>query len=113
MIRFLKCKSDAAAGLSDTRGTHITPVNLKVGSIRTGGEVEFTGPFKYLLDNPGIRHERTPPYTPRYNRVVKRALDLLRKKTVGLLRGVTEWNGRPTDSGRRRLSAPVTCQVDA
>lgn len=37
-----------------------------------------------------IRHERTPPYTPKYNGVVEGTLDLQRKKAFALPRGVIE-----------------------
>ena len=43
-----------------------------------------------LLAELGIKHERTPPYTPQYNGVAERTLGLLRDRTVALLRGVAE-----------------------
>ena len=39
-----------------------------------------------LLNNLGIKHKKTPPHTPQYNGVAKRALGILRDKTVALLR---------------------------
>ena len=66
------------------------PAGINIGIIRTDNGGEFQGAFQSLLAELGIKHERTPPYTPQYTGVAERTLGLLRDKTVALLRGVTE-----------------------
>ena len=69
---------------------YLAPAGLNTGVIWTDNGGEFQKTFQSLLAELGIKHERTPPYTPQYNRVTERTLGLLRDKTVALLRGVTE-----------------------
>ena len=83
-------KSDATAVLRAIIAKYFAPAGLSLGVIRTDNGGEFQGAFQSLLAELGIKHERTPPYTPQYNGVAERTLGLLRDKTVALLRGVTE-----------------------
>ena len=77
VVRFLKKKSDAAAAaLRNTIAEYITPVGLKIGSIRTDEGGVFEGGFQQVLDSYGITHECTPPDTPQYKGVAERALGL-------------------------------------
>lgn len=46
--------------------------------------------FHQKVDELAIIHEHAPPDTPQYNGVAKRALGLLREKTIALLQGDTE-----------------------
>lgn len=54
------------------------------------GGGEFDGRLQIFLNERGIKREKTLPHTPQYSGVAKRALGILRDKTVALLRGVTE-----------------------
>ena len=83
-------KSDATAVLRAIIARYFAPAGLNTGVIRTDNGGEFQETFQSLLAELGIKHERTPPYTPQYNGVTERTLGLLRDKTVALLRGVTE-----------------------
>ena len=90
LICFLKHKSDTAKELRELVAEHIAPAGIKIGTVRTDGGGEFEGEFQSLLKELGIKRETTPPHTPQYNGVVERTLELLRDKTVALLRGMTE-----------------------
>ena len=86
IVRFLKKKkNDAVAALRNIIAEYITPAGLKIGSIRTDEGGEFEGKFQQGLDSYGITHELTPPDTPQYNGVAKRALGLLRDKSIAML----------------------------
>ena len=89
-VVFMVKKSDATAVLRAITNRYFAPAGLNIGVIRTDNGGEFQGAFQSLLAELGIKHERTPLYTPQYNRVAERTLGLLRDKTVALLRGVTE-----------------------
>ena len=67
---------------------HISPVGIKMNTVRIDGGGEFEGEFQSLLIELGIKHEMTSPHTPQHNGVVEWALGLLRDKTVPLLRGM-------------------------
>ena len=90
IVAFVAKKSDATAVLRAILARYFSPIGLNIGVIRTDNGGEFQGAFHSLLAELGIRHERTPPYTPQYNGVAERILGLLRDKTVALLRGMTE-----------------------
>ena len=90
IVAFMAKKSDATAVLRAIIAKYFAPAGLNIGVIRTDNGGEFQGAFQSLLAELGIKHERTPPYTPQYNGVAERTLGLLRDKTVALLRGVTE-----------------------
>ena len=92
IVRFLKHKNQVAGALEDIIASHISPAGLKIGIIRTDGGGEFEGEFQDLLNNLGIKHEKTPPYSPQYNGVAERALGILRDKTVALLRSLIAGN---------------------
>ena len=89
-LRFLKHKSGVAKELRELVAEHITSAGIKISTIRTDGGREFEGEFQSLLKELGIKRETTPLHTPQYNGVVERELELLRGKTVALLRGMTE-----------------------
>lgn len=78
--------------MSNILKTHVAPLGLDGGAILMDALSGFAGSFQSLLDEFVIRHDRTPPWTPRYNRVIEWALCLLSNKTIALLRGVTEGN---------------------
>ena len=88
IVRFLKKKSNATAALRNVIAEYITPVGLKIGSIRTDEGGEFEGEFQQVLDSHD-NHEFTPPDTPQYNRVAERALGLLREKSIAMLQEIT------------------------
>ena len=90
IVAIMAKKSDATAVLRAIIAKYFAPAGLNIGVIRTDNGGEFKGAFQSLLAELGIKHERTPPYTPQYNGVAERTLGLLRDKTVALLRGVTE-----------------------
>ena len=90
IVAFMAKKSDATAVLRAIIARYFAPAGLNIGVIRTDNGGEFQGAFPSLLAELGIKHERTPPYTPQYNGVAERILGLLRDKTVALLRGVTK-----------------------
>ena len=75
IVRFLE-KSDAAAALRSIITEYIAPVGLKIGSIQTDKGDELEGRIQQVLDSHGITNEFTPPDTPKYSGVVKRALEL-------------------------------------
>ena len=89
-VAFMAKKSDATAVLRVIIARYLAPTGLNIGVIQTDNGGEFQGAFQSLLTELGIKHERTPPYTPQYNGVAERTLVLLRDKIVVLLRGVTE-----------------------
>ena len=90
IVAFIAKKSDATAVLRVIIAKYVAPAGLNIGVIRINNGGEFQRAFQSLLAKLGIKHERTPPYTPQYNGVAKRTLDLLRDKAVALLHGVTE-----------------------
>ncbi|CAM9731476.1 unnamed protein product [Ascophyllum nodosum] len=90
IVTLIAKKSDATAVLRAIIAKYFAPVGLNIGVIRTNNGGEFQGAFQSLLAELGIRHERTPPYTPQYNGVVERTLGFLCHKTVALLRGMAE-----------------------
>ena len=90
LVAFMAKKSDATAVLRAIIARYFSPAGLNIGVIRTDNGGEFQGAFQSLLAVLGIKHERTPPYTPQYNGVAERILGLLRDETVALLHGVTE-----------------------
>ena len=91
IVAFIVKKSDATAVLRAIIARYFAPPELNIGVIiQTDNGGEFQGVFQSLLAELGIKHERTPPYTPQYNGVAGRTLGLLRDKTVALLCGVTE-----------------------
>ena len=90
IVAFIAKKSDATAVLRAIIARYFAPAGLNIGVIRTDNGGAFQGAFQSLLAELGIKHERTPPYTPQYNGVAERTVGLLRDKTVALLRGVTE-----------------------
>ena len=89
-IAFMAKISDATAVLGAIITRYFAPAGLNIGVVWTSNGGEFQGAFQSLVAELGIKHERTPPYTPQYNGVAERTLDFLRDKTVALLRGVTE-----------------------
>ena len=90
IVAFMAKKSDATAILKAIIVRYFAPAGLNIGVIRTDNGREFQGVFQSLLAELGIKHERSPQYTPQYNGVAERTLGLLRDKTVALLRRVTE-----------------------
>ena len=82
--------SDATAVLRAIIARYFAPAGLNIGSIRTDNGGEFQGAFQSLLAELGIKHERTPPYTPQYNEVAEQTLGPFRDKTIALLHGVME-----------------------
>ena len=90
IVAFMAKTSDATAVLRAIIARYFAPTGLNIGVIRTDNGGEFQGASPSLLAELGIKHERTPPYTPQYNGVAERILGLLRDKTVALLRGVTK-----------------------
>ena len=90
IVAFMAKKSDATVVLRAIIARYFAPAGLNIGVIRTDKGGEFRGACHSLLAELGIKHERTPPYTPQYNGVAERTLNLLRDKTVALLHGVTE-----------------------
>ena len=90
IVAFMAKTSDATAVLRAVIARYFAPAGLNIGVIRTDNGGEFQGAFYSFLAELGIKHERTPPYTPQYNGVAERTLGLLRDKTVALLRRVTE-----------------------
>ena len=90
IVAFMAKTSYATAVLRAIIARYFAPAGLNIGVVRTDNGGEFQGAFQSLLVELGIKHERTPPYTPQYNGVAERTLGLLRDKTVALLRGVTE-----------------------
>ena len=90
IVAFMAKKSDATAVLRAIIARYFAPAGLNISVIRTDNGGKFQGAFQSLLAELGIKHDRTPPYTPQYNGVAERTLGLLRDKTVALLRGVAE-----------------------
>ena len=90
IVAFMAKKSAATAVLRAIIARYFTPAGLNIDVIRTDNGGEFQEAFQSLLAELGIKHERTPPYTPQYNEVAERTLGLLRDKTVALLHGVME-----------------------
>ena len=90
IVALMAKNSDAAAVLRAIIARYFAPAGLNIGVIRTDNGGEFQGAFQSLVVELGIKHERTPPYTPQYNGVAERTLGLPSDKTVALLRGVTE-----------------------
>ena len=90
VVAFMDKMRDATAVPGAIIARYFAPAGLNIGVIRdyNGGELQEA--FQSFLDELGIRHERTPPYTPRYNGLAERTLGRLRDKTVALLGGVTE-----------------------
>lgn len=87
---FPQAQERCHSGIERYCETHITPLNLEIGIIRTDGGKEFVGCFHSLLDRAGINYDCTPPHTTQRNGVVERTLGLLRDKTAALLRSVIE-----------------------
>ena len=100
IVAFMVKMSDVTVVLRAIIARNFAPAGLNISVIRTDNGVEFQGAFQSLLAELGIKHERTPSYTPQYNGVAERTLGLFRGKTVSLLRGVM--NG-----ARERLWAEV------
>ena len=90
IVAFMAKKSAATAVLRAITARYFTPAGLNIDVIQTDNGGEFREAFQSLLAQLGIKHERTPPYTPQYNGVAERTLGLLRDKTVALLHGVME-----------------------
>ena len=90
IVAFMTKKSYATAVLRAIIARYLAPAGLNIGVIRTDNGGKFQGAFQSILTELGIKHERTPPYTPQYSRVAERTVGLFRDKTVALLRGVTE-----------------------
>ena len=90
IVAFMPKTSDATVVLRAIIARYFAPSRLNISVIRTDNGGESQGAFQSLLAELGIKHERTPPYTPQYNGVAERTLVLLRDKTVALLRGVAE-----------------------
>ena len=61
---FMVKKSDATAVLRAIIARYFTPAGLNIGVIWTHNGGEFQRSFQLLLAELGIKHERTPPYTP-------------------------------------------------
>ena len=90
IVAFMAKTRDATAVLRATITRYFMPAGLNIGVIKTDNGGEFQRAFQSLFAELGIRHERTPLYTPEYNGVAEWTLDLLRDKTGVMLRGVTE-----------------------
>ena len=90
IVAFMAKTSDATAVRRAIIARYFAPAGLNIGVIRTDNGGEFQGALQSLLAELGIKHERTPPYTPQYNGVAEQNLGLLRDKTAALLCGVTE-----------------------
>ena len=69
IVAFMVKTSDAKAVLRAIIARYFAPTGLIIGVIRTDNGREFQGAFQSLLAEMGIKHERTPPYTPQYNGV--------------------------------------------
>ena len=89
LICFLEHEIDAAKELRELVAEHIAPAGIKVGTVCTDDGGEFEGELQPLLKELGVKRETTPSHSPQYNGVVEQALELLRDKTVALLRGMT------------------------
>ena len=76
MVAFVAKTSDATAVFMAIIARYFAPAGLNIGVIRTDNGGEFQGAFQPLLAKLGIKHERTPPYTPQYNGVAERTLGL-------------------------------------
>ena len=85
VVKFVKTKSNTTAALLSLTADYITPQNLSIKYVRTDNGGEFKGEFQRELDQRSITHEHTPPDTPQYNRVAKRALEPLREKAITLM----------------------------
>ena len=89
-VAFMAKESDATAVLRAIIDRYFASTGLNIGVILTDNGGEFQRAFQSLFSGLGIKHERTPPYTPQYSGVAKWTLGLLRDVTVALLRGGTE-----------------------
>ncbi|CAB1111781.1 unnamed protein product [Ectocarpus sp. CCAP 1310/34] len=77
-VFFLKHKSDAAVGFEKFLADYRTKgVPCEVYIARTDGGGEFQGQFVEVCRIHGIKQEFTPPHTPKYNFLAKRALGLI------------------------------------
>ena len=85
VVKFVKKKSNTSAALLSLIAGYITPQKLPIKYVRTDNGGDFGGEFQRELDRRSITHEHTPPDTPQYNGVAKRALGLLREKAITLM----------------------------
>ncbi|CAN0139544.1 unnamed protein product, partial [Ascophyllum nodosum] len=85
VVKFVKKKSDTTAALLSLIADNITPQKVSIECVRTDNGGEFEGEFQRELGRRSITHEHTPPDTPQYNQVAKRALELLREKAITLM----------------------------
>ena len=77
VLKFVRNMSGTTAALLSLIADYITPQKLSIKCIRADNSGEFEGEFQRELDRRSITHEHTPPDTPQYNGVAKRALGLL------------------------------------
>ena len=69
IVMLMAKKSDATAVLRAIIARYFAPAGLSIGVIRTDNGGKFQGAFQSLIVELGIKHERSPPYTPQYNGV--------------------------------------------
>ena len=85
VVKFVKKKSDTTAALLSMIADYITPQKLSIKCVRTDNGGDFEEEFQRELDRRSITHAHTPPDTPQYNEVAKRALGLLREEAIILM----------------------------